>query len=78
MVNEANGEAAYTASLLFGILVETDVLETGQYGFTIRARIEDERVLPLFYAHFSKSRDFAEMIKTVGLRREYKKSLNFT
>lgn len=35
-------------------------------GFTIRARIEDERALPLFYAHFFKSRDFAEMIKTVG------------
>ncbi|MGH9427629.1 MAG: restriction endonuclease subunit S, partial [Terriglobia bacterium] len=35
-------------------------------GFTIRARIEDERALPIFYAHFFKSRDFAEMIKTVG------------
>jgi len=35
-------------------------------GFTIRGRIEDNRVLPLFYAHFFKSRDFAEMIKTVG------------
>jgi type I restriction enzyme M protein len=35
-------------------------------GFTIRGRIEDERALPLFYAHFFKSRDFAEMIKTVG------------
>jgi type I restriction enzyme M protein len=35
-------------------------------GFTIRARIEDERALPLFYAHLFKSRDFAEMIKTVG------------
>jgi len=35
-------------------------------GFTIRARIEDERALPMFCAHFFKSRDFAEMIKTVG------------
>lgn len=35
-------------------------------GFTIRGRIEYERALPLFYAHFFKSRDFAEMIKTVG------------
>jgi type I restriction enzyme M protein len=35
-------------------------------GFTIRARMTDERVLPAFYAHFFKSRDFAEMIKTVG------------
>ena len=35
-------------------------------GFTIRGRIKDERALPIFYAHFFKSRDFAEMIKTVG------------
>jgi type I restriction enzyme M protein len=35
-------------------------------GFTIRGRIEDVRALPLFFAHFFKSRDFAEMIKTVG------------
>jgi type I restriction enzyme M protein len=35
-------------------------------GFTIRCRIEDKRALPIFYAHFFKSRDFAEMIKTVG------------
>ena len=35
-------------------------------GFTIRCRIEDERALPIFFAHFFKSRDFAEMIKTVG------------
>ena len=35
-------------------------------GFTIRGRIEDARALPIFYAHFFKSRDFAEMIKTVG------------
>ena len=35
-------------------------------GFTIRGRIEHERALPLFYAYFFKSRDFAEMIKTVG------------
>ncbi len=35
-------------------------------GFTIRARIEDERALPLFYAQLFKSRDFAEGIKKVG------------
>jgi type I restriction enzyme M protein len=35
-------------------------------GFTIRCRIEDQRAPPIFYAHFFKSRDFAEMIKTVG------------
>jgi type I restriction enzyme M protein len=35
-------------------------------GFTIRGRFADERASPLFYAHFFKSRDFAEMIKTVG------------
>lgn len=35
-------------------------------GFTIRGRIHDERAMPLFFAHFFKSRDFAEMIKTVG------------
>ena len=35
-------------------------------GFTIRGRIHDARALPSFLAHFFKSRDFAEMIKTVG------------
>ena len=35
-------------------------------GFTIRGRIEDKRALPLFFAHLFKSRDFAEMIKTVA------------
>lgn len=35
-------------------------------GFTIRARIHDGRALALFLAHFFKSRDFAERIKTVG------------
>jgi len=35
-------------------------------GFTIRARIHDERALALFLAYFFKSRDFAERIKTVG------------
>jgi len=35
-------------------------------GFTIRGRIENARALPIFFAHFFKSRDFAEMIKTVG------------
>ena len=35
-------------------------------GFTIRGRFHDVRALPIFYAHLFKSRDFAEMIKTVG------------
>ncbi|MES2228594.1 MAG: N-6 DNA methylase [Pseudomonadota bacterium] len=35
-------------------------------GFTIRGRIEEPRALPIFFAHFFKSRDFAEMIKKVG------------
>ena len=35
-------------------------------GFTIRGRIEDDRALSIFFAHFFKSRDFAEMIKKVG------------
>ena len=35
-------------------------------GFTIRGRIQDKRAVPVFFGHFFKSRDFAEMIKTVG------------
>jgi len=35
-------------------------------GFTIRARVTDDRATPRFLAHFFKSRDFAESIKTVG------------
>lgn len=35
-------------------------------GFTIRGRIHDNRAMPIFFAHFCKSRDFAEMIKTVS------------
>jgi len=35
-------------------------------GFTIRGRFHDQRTLPLFYAYFFKSRDFANMIKTVS------------
>jgi type I restriction enzyme M protein len=35
-------------------------------GFTIRARSNTPDALPLFYAHLFKSRDFANMIKTVG------------
>ncbi len=35
-------------------------------GFTIRARVKHARVLPLYLAHFFKSRDFAEGIKLVG------------
>ncbi len=35
-------------------------------GFSIRGRVKDDRVSPIFLAHFFKSRDFAERIKTVG------------
>ena len=35
-------------------------------GFTIRGRVTDARVLPLYLAHLFKSRDFAEGIKQVG------------
>jgi type I restriction enzyme M protein len=35
-------------------------------GFSIRARVLDERAWPIFLAHFFKSRDFAERIKDVG------------
>lgn len=35
-------------------------------GFTIRGRIHDKRALPIFFAHFFKSRDFAEKIKKVA------------
>lgn len=35
-------------------------------GFTIRGRMHDDQALPLFFAYFFKSRDFAEMMKTVG------------
>ncbi len=48
------------------IFVPTPKEPTTFSGFTIRGRIEDERALPIFYAHFFKSRDFADMIKTVG------------
>jgi type I restriction enzyme M protein len=48
------------------IIVPPTTEPTTFSGFTIRGRIEDERALPIFYAHFFKSRDFAEMIKTVG------------
>jgi type I restriction enzyme M protein len=48
------------------VIVPPPLEPTTFSGFTIRCRIEDERALPLFYAHFFKSRDFAEMIKTVG------------
>jgi len=48
------------------VIVPTPNEQTTFSGFTIRGRIKDERALPLFYAHFFKSRDFAEMIKTVG------------
>jgi type I restriction enzyme M protein len=48
------------------VIVPPPIEPTTFSGFTIRGRIEDERAFPLFYAHFFKSRDFAEMIKTVG------------
>jgi type I restriction enzyme M protein len=48
------------------IIVPPTTEPTTFSGFTIRGRIEDARALPIFYAHFFKSRDFAEMIKTVG------------
>jgi len=48
------------------IIVRPTTEPTTFSGFTIRGRIHDERALPIFYAHFFKSRDFAEMIKTVG------------
>ena len=48
------------------VIVPPTSVPTTFSGFTIRGRFEDERALPLFYAHFFKSRDFAEMIKTVG------------
>jgi type I restriction enzyme M protein len=48
------------------IIVQKPIEPTTFSGFTIRGRIKDDRVLPLFCAHFFKSRDFAEMIKTVG------------
>jgi type I restriction enzyme M protein len=48
------------------IIVSEPTEPTTFSGFTIRGRIEDKRALPLFYAYFFKSRDFAEMIKTVG------------
>ena len=35
-------------------------------GFAIRGRVQDARVLPIYLAHFFKSRDFAESIKQVG------------
>ncbi len=35
-------------------------------GFTIRARIEDERLIPLFCAHLFKSTDIGEKMKGVG------------
>lgn len=48
------------------IIVPDTTEPTTFSGFTIRGRFMDERALPIFYAYFFKSRDFAEMIKTVG------------
>ncbi len=59
----SNGNPALVGRSLF---VPEITEPTTFSGFTIRARFHDERALPLFYAHFFKSRDFAEMIKTVG------------
>ena len=35
-------------------------------GFTIRARVKGDRVIPIFLAHLFKSREFSAMINTVG------------
>lgn len=48
------------------IIVPPTTEPTTFSGFTIRGRIHDERALPVFFAHFFKSRDFAQMIKTVA------------
>jgi type I restriction enzyme M protein len=49
------------------MIVPTPSEPTAFSGFVIRARFQHEGVSPLFYANLFKSRDFAEMIKTVGL-----------
>ena len=59
----SNGNPDLVGRSLF---VPTPRESTTFSGFTIRGRITDARALPLFFAHFFKSRDFAEMIKTVG------------
>jgi len=59
----SNGNPDLVGRSLF---VSTPVESTTFSGFTIRCRIMDHRAFPLFYAHFFKSRDFAEMIKKVG------------
>jgi type I restriction enzyme M protein len=48
------------------MLVPPPLEPTTFSGFTIRGRIHDKRAMPVFFGHFFKSRDFAEMIKTVG------------
>jgi type I restriction enzyme M protein len=59
----SNGNPELVGRSLF---VPTPREPTTFSGFTIRGRITDARALPLFFAHFFKSRDFSEMIKTVG------------
>jgi type I restriction enzyme M protein len=48
------------------IIVPKTNLAISFSGFTIRARIEDQRANPLFFAHFFKSSDFSDKIRTVG------------
>lgn len=48
------------------VIVSTPSQPTTFSGFTIRGRFHDKRALPLFYAHLFKSRDFAEIVKTIG------------
>ncbi len=59
----SNGNTALVGR---SVIVPPPTEPTTFSGFTIRGRIKDERAMPLFYAHLFKSRDFAEMIKTVG------------
>jgi len=59
----SNGNPDLVGRSLF---VPTPRKPTTFSGFTIRGRIQDARAMPIFFAHFFKSRDFAEMIKTVG------------
>ncbi len=59
----SNGNPALVGRSLF---VSPPLKPTTFSGFTIRCRIHDPRAMPIFFAHFFKSRDFAEMIKTVG------------
>lgn len=48
------------------VIVPPTKVPTTFSGFTIRARVKDDRVLSLFYAYFFKSRGFAETIMRLG------------